>query len=119
LERGGPNFHEKHKFFEQQNQRLDEIIDDIAERIRSVGHYAPATLKHYLELTHITEQSWKKNTGEEFVHELLFDHEGLIIRMRQALEKISPHNDFGTTDFITSLMEMHEKMAWMLRAQLK
>ncbi len=58
----GPDFHEKHKFFEEQHEQLDKIMDDVAERIRMLGHYTPATVKSYLELTHLTEQSRKRMT---------------------------------------------------------
>ncbi|MFZ1702910.1 MAG: ferritin-like domain-containing protein, partial [Saprospiraceae bacterium] len=44
----GPDFYDKHKFFEFQIGQLDEIIDNVAERIRTIGHYAPGTLKAYL-----------------------------------------------------------------------
>lgn len=116
----GPDFHEKHKFFEAQYEQLDETMDDVAERIRALGHYAPATLRSYLELTHLTEQSREKNDGAGFVKELLIDHESIIIRLRENINYLANElNDYGTSDFITGLMETHEKMAWMLRAQLK
>jgi len=44
-----------HLFFESQYNELDEITDSVAERIRTIGRYAPATLKSFLELTHINE----------------------------------------------------------------
>ena len=53
----GEDFYEMHKFFETQFEQLDEMIDNVAERIRSIGHYAPATLKSYLSLGHLTEQT--------------------------------------------------------------
>lgn len=116
----GPDFHEKHKFFEDQYEQLDEIMDDVAERIRSLGHYAPATLKAYLELTHLTESSRSKNDGAGFVKELLEDHQSIILRLRENINHIANNlKDAGTSDFITGLMEKHEKMAWMLRAQLR
>ncbi|MFC0775428.1 Dps family protein [Terrimonas alba] len=116
----GPDFHEKHKFFEEQYEQLDEIMDDVAERIRSLGHYAPATLKSYLELTHLSEQWSEKNDGVGFVKELLIDHESIIIRLRESINQFANDlQDAGTSDFITGLMETHEKMAWMLRAQLR
>ena len=116
----GPDFHEKHKFFEEQYERLDEIMDDVAERIRALGHYAPATLASYLELTHLSEQSRSTNDGRGYSSDLLADHESIIIRLRENINIIANElNDFGTSDFITGLMEVHEKMAWMLRAQLK
>lgn len=116
----GSDFHEKHKFFEEQYEALDDMMDDVAERIRALGHYAPATLKAYLELTHLTESSRSKNDGAGFVKELLEDHQSIIIRLRENINKMASElNDAGTSDFITGLMEKHEKMAWMLRAQLK
>lgn len=116
----GTDFHEKHKFFEAQYEQLDETMDDVAERIRALGHYAPATLKSYLELTHLSEQSRSANDGTGFVIELLGDHESIIIRLRENINHFANDlHDAGTSDFITGLMEIHEKMAWMLRAQLK
>lgn len=116
----GIDFHEKHKFFEEQYEQLDETMDDVAERIRALGHYAPATLRSYLELTHLTEQTREKNDGAGFVKELLDDHESIITRLRVNINHVANElHDAGTSDFITGLMETHEKMAWMLRAQLK
>ena len=116
----GSDFHEKHKFFEEQYEQLDEIMDDVAERIRALGHYAPATLKSYLELTHLSEQWSEKNDGAGFVKELLTDHESIIIRLRESIDQFANDlRDAGTSDFVTGLVETHEKMAWMLRAQLR
>jgi starvation-inducible DNA-binding protein len=116
----GSDFHAMHKFFEAQYEQLDGMMDDVAERIRILGHYAPATLKSYLELTHLTEQSREKNDSVGFMKELLGDHESIIIRLRKNINRFSNElNDAGTSDFITGLIETHEKMAWMLRAHLR
>ncbi|MEO3403326.1 DNA starvation/stationary phase protection protein [Mucilaginibacter sp. CAU 1740] len=116
----GPDFHSKHLFFESQYNELDEIMDSVAERIRSLGHYAPATLKSFLQLTHLSEQLHEKNDGEGFVRELLNDHESLIIRLRENINYFANDlGDAGTSDYITGLMETHEKMAWMLRAHVR
>jgi starvation-inducible DNA-binding protein len=116
----GSDFYNKHKFFEDQFNVLDEALDDVAERIRTLGHYAPATLKDYLKLTQLTEASREANDSNGFIKELLSDHEGIIIRLRENISRTATQGlDFGTSDFITGLMETHEKMAWMLRAHLK
>ncbi len=116
----GSDFHTMHKFFEEQYEQLDETMDEVAERIRMLGHYAPATMKSYLELTHLTEQSREKNDSAGFIRELLGDHESIILRLRENINLFASElNDLGTSDFITGLMETHEKMAWMLRAHLK
>src|SRR5258708_5135204 len=71
----GPDFHTMHKFFEEQYEQLDEIMDNVAERIRMLGHYSPATLKAFLQLTHLTEETREKNDSAGFIKELLGDHE--------------------------------------------
>lgn len=115
----GPDFFNKHKFFESQYEQLDELMDDVAERIRILGHYAPATLQSFLQLTHISEQSREKNDSEGFIKELLADHESIIIYLRENINYIANElHDAGTSDFITGIMKTHEKMAWMLRSHL-
>lgn len=116
----GPDFHSMHIFFEQQYNALDETMDSVAERIRQLGHFAPATLKSFLSLTHLTEVSREKNDSQGFLKELLVDHENIIIYLRENINRFAnEYGDLGTSDFITSLMEEHEKMAWMLRAHLR
>jgi len=115
----GADFYDKHKFFETQIGQLDEMIDCVAERIRSIGHYAPATLKSYLILTHLTEQTRAQNDSQGFIKELLGDHESIIIMLREHIKSFTnDFHDLGTSDFVTGLMEDHEKMAWFLRSHL-
>ena len=116
----GPDFYAQHKFFEEQYGQLEEMIDDVAERVRSLGHYAVATMKEFLKLTHLTEQSREKNDSLGFIKELMEDHETIIIHLRENISRFANDwHDLGTSDFITGLMETHEKMAWMLRAHLR
>jgi starvation-inducible DNA-binding protein len=115
----GIDFSAKHIFFESQYEQLDETMDSVAERIRTIGEYAPATLAQFLKLTHLTEQSREKNDSKGFIRELLADHESIIIYLRENINRLADEfQDFGTSDFITGLIETHEKMAWMLRAHL-
>ena len=115
----GPNFHSMHLFFEAQYGQLEEIVDEVAERIRTLGHYAPATLKQFLELTHLTEENRGKNDSTGFIKELLEDHESIIVFIRSHLNQFAEElKDLGTSDYLTGLTETHEKMAWMLRAHL-
>lgn len=116
----GPDFHSMHLFFESQYDELDEIMDSVAERIRTLGHYAPATLKSFLEHTHLTEYSERDNNSLGFIKELLEDHESIIEFLRGNIDAFAnTYKDAGTSDYITGLMETHEKMAWMLRAHYR
>lgn len=116
----GPDFHSKHLFFESQYNKLDGLIDQLAERIRTLGHFPPATLKEFLALTHLTEQSREKNDSLGYIRELLADHETVLIHLRENIGRYADAlKDAGSSDYITGLLETHEKMAWMLRAHLE
>ncbi|HSB92646.1 MAG TPA: DNA starvation/stationary phase protection protein [Flavitalea sp.] len=115
----GRDFYAQHKFFEDQYTQLEEIIDEVAERVRSIGHFAVATMGKFLELTHLTEQTRSSNDSLGFIKELLEDHESIIVHMREVIPQFDEKwNDIGSSDFLTGIMEIHEKMAWMLRAHL-
>ena len=116
----GPDFHSKHLFFEAQYTQLEQIVDNVAERIRSIGHFPPASLKEFLALTHLTEQTREKNNSAGFIHDLLADHESILMQLRGNINNYANAlHDAGSSDYITGLMETHEKMAWMLRAHLE
>ena len=116
----GPDFHSMHVFFEQQYEHLEDVVDSVAERIRKLGHYAPATLQSFLSLTHLSEKSGQRNGSLDFIKELVADHESIIILCRGYVDQFANEfKDSGTSDFVTGLLEEHEKMAWMLRSHLK
>jgi starvation-inducible DNA-binding protein len=115
----GADFHTMHTFFEEQYLELATIIDNVAERLRKIDHYAPASLSQYLKLTHLSETPLEKNNSLSFIAALLVDYESIIIHIREQLDVLADELDTGTEDFVTSLLEQHEKTAWMLRAHLK
>jgi starvation-inducible DNA-binding protein len=116
----GADFYDKHKFFEAQFGELETIIDSVAERNRIFGHYVDAMLKAFLSVSRFTEQKHEKNNSKGYLKELLTDHETLILSLRTNSKVFAnKYHDLGTSDFITGLMESHEKMAWFLRSHLK
>ncbi|MVM35715.1 DNA starvation/stationary phase protection protein [Spirosoma sp. HMF4905] len=116
----GMDFHSVHLYFEELYNQSAEIVDSVAERIRQLGHYAPATLKNFLQLTQLTEQEEEGNDSRSLIKKLLSDHESIIESIRGNINEFADaHKDAGTSDYITGLMEKHEKIAWMLRAHIK
>jgi starvation-inducible DNA-binding protein len=113
----GPQFNDLHKFFEQQYEALNEMVDDVAERARSLGGKAYGTLTEFSQHTRLKEQPGRQPAALTMVANLQADHEAMIRTLRADLETVmEKHNDAGTNDFLTGLMEKHEKMAWMLRS---
>lgn len=115
----GPDFSEYHKFFESQYEALDGIIDETAERARSLGGRSLGTMTEFLKLTSLKEKPGVYPNAKKMIADLLNDHEVIIQKLRKDLAACSEkYQDMGTCDFLTGLMEQHEKMAWMLRAYL-
>ena len=113
----GPQFNDLHKFFEAQYEALNEVVDDVAERARSLGGKALGTLAEFSQHTRLQEQPGKQPPALSMVANLQADHEAMVRTLRADLETVmEKHNDAGTNDFLTGLMEKHEKMAWMLRS---
>ena len=115
----GSNFMEMHKFYEGQYEQLSETIDEIAERIRAVGQYSEGRLKDFLKITNLEEQAYTADQKVQ-IQNLLNDHETIVRRLLGEVDKFTDeYKDPGSADFITGIIEMHEKMAWMLRSYLK
>lgn len=115
----GPSFREFHKFYENQYKELEEIIDLVAERIRYLGHFAEGRLKDFLKITHLAEEEYTSDQKTQ-LQNLLRDHESVIISIREKIDTINgEYKDAGTADFVTGVMEQHEKMAWFIRSYLK
>jgi len=116
----GPQFHDLHLFFEKQYTQIETIIDEVAERIRKIGHYALGSMKHYLKEASLLENEDQENSAASMLQELLEDQETIIRRLRNDVDKFQDkYKDAGSADFITGLIEEHETMAWMLRATAK
>ncbi|TVL98816.1 MAG: DNA starvation/stationary phase protection protein [Candidatus Brocadia sp. WS118] len=115
----GENFSEYHKLFEEQYDAIDEDIDAVAERIRALGGKTPATLAEFGKTARLREHPGTYPKARVMVANLLADHEATIQNLRKAADICDDkYGDSGTEDFLTQLMEKHEKTAWMLRAIL-
>jgi starvation-inducible DNA-binding protein len=115
----GMHFHSLHKMFEAQYEELDGIVDEVAERARSLGGSASGTMAEFLKSARLKEDG-ETPDAKGMVRSLLDDHEELINLLREDLAVCAEkYKDMGTSDFLTGLMEQHEKTAWMLRSHLE
>jgi len=115
----GPSFMEFHKLYEAQYTALAETIDQIAERIRTIGHFAEGRLKEIIKLATLDEPEAPTDQAKQ-IENLETDHETMIIRLRKLIKDFDEkYKDIGSSDFVTGLLKEHEKMAWMLRSYLR
>lgn len=114
----GPHFHSLHEQFEEQYTELAAAIDDIAERIRALGHRAPGSFREYQELTSIEEDTDQPD-AMEMVRRLAVDNETILRTAREALPACEEAGDEASIDMITERLHVHSKTAWMLRSHLE
>jgi starvation-inducible DNA-binding protein len=115
----GPFFGPLHSLFESQYKQLFITIDEVAERTRMLGHIPYGTLAEFLQHSSIREKAGDLPPAEVMVKNLVDDHETIIRQLRIDIAEIEALGDLGTVDFLSGLLEGHEKMAWFLRAHLE
>lgn len=113
----GKNFFLLHEKFEELYNSTNEVVDDIAERILTLGLKPLHTFEDYLE--HKTLTSIKNvSDGDDAIKLLLIDLNELLIQERDIIELASDNNDEGTASLMGDLISDQEKLMWMLQAYL-
>jgi starvation-inducible DNA-binding protein len=114
----GMAFSPLHDLFQAQYTEMATHIDDMAERIRSLGFFASGSMAAFLENSRLSESDAQEGDAQQMVSLLVKDHEALIRTLRADIDTAEQRKDVGTAGFLTMLLEFHEKTAWMLRAHL-
>ncbi len=113
----GPRFHDLHAMFEEQYLELAEAVDEIAERIRTLGFPAPGSYAQFGKLSEIRE-STDVPAANDMIRQLMEGNETVARRARQVLPKAQDVSDESTAGLLADRMARHEKVAWMLRSTL-
>jgi len=113
----GPMFQALHQMFETQYTELSVAVDDIAERIRTLGYPAPGTYSEYARLSSIGETPGVPS-AEEMLRLLVEGNEAVIKTARSILPIAEQADDESSVDLVAERMRIHEKTAWMLRSML-
>ncbi len=115
----GESFMELHKLFEKQYTELEEIIDNVAERIGKLGGKTIGTMNEFTLLSRIVEYPNHYPVRKIMLAELLSDHETIIAELRKDIDISTDENhDAGTADLLTGILQQHETIAWTLRRYL-
>jgi len=114
----GPMFQTLHTMFEEQYTELATAIDEVAERIRSLGAFAPGSFSTYAELSSIKEEKGVP-AAKEMIAQLVSGHETVIKTARSLYPLCDSSSDDATADLLTARIRVHEKTAWMLRSLLE
>ncbi len=113
----GPQFNTLHTMFETQYTELAMAVDEIAERIRALGAWAPGSYSDYARLATVREAEGIPS-AEAMVAELAADQATVVRTAREVFPAAQAAGDEPTADLLTQRMQVHEKTAWMLRAMI-
>jgi starvation-inducible DNA-binding protein len=114
----GPMFTTLHTLFETQYQELALAVDEIAERIRAVGHPSPGSYKEFAALTGIAEGQ-PDTKAEEMIRQLAADQLTVAASAKALIDAGEGAGDDVSVDLGVRRMEVHEKNAWMLSSHLE
>ena len=113
----GPMFNTLHLMFEDQYNELALAVDEIAERIRTLGEPAPGTYREFAALSAIDEDTDRPD-AQEMIRRLVVSHETVARTIRSMFDVVQRADDEPTADLMTQRLQVHEKTAWMLRSLL-
>nr|WP_319248271.1 DNA starvation/stationary phase protection protein [uncultured Celeribacter sp.] len=114
----GPRFISLHAMFEDQYSDLADAMDDLAERIRALGEYAPGTHAQFAALTSITETE-EQLSAEDMLRETVRDYETICDTLKAGMELADDQGDDVTSGMLADRLEHHQKQLWMMRSLLK
>ncbi len=114
----GPMFTSLHMLFETQYTELALAVDEIAERIRALGAFAPGSYSAFAKLTAVKEETGRP-VAKEMILNLVSDQDTVTASARAVIEAAEAARDQGSADLATRRLAVHEKNAWMLRSHLE
>ena len=116
----GPQFFALHAAFEKQYNEIADLIDETAELIRQYGAKAHGTMTEFTREARLTEEPNVYPAARTMVGNLVNDHEAIIRCLRDDIQKVEDSTgDVASVDFLTGLMQAHQRLAWMLRMVLE
>ncbi len=115
----GPMFNTLHEMFMTQYTELWNAVDPVAERIRSLGHFAPGSYGQFGQLATVPDVPASPPKAMEMVRILVEGHETVARTARELFPVAEKAGDEPTADLLTQRLTVHEQTAWMLRSLLE
>jgi len=114
----GPMFTTLHLLFETQYSELATAVDEVAERIRALGAFAPGSLGAFSKLAEVEEERGRP-LAKDMIQNLAADQDTVSDSARAVIEAAEKNGDQASVDLATRRQEAHQKNAWMLRSHLE
>lgn len=113
----GPHFFELHAQFEKLYDEVTAHMDDLAERLLTIGGEPLSTMSDYLRETSLKEAAGNEN-AEQMVQAVHDDLSLIVGELKQGMKEAENENDETTADLLLGIQASLEKHIWMYRAFL-
>jgi starvation-inducible DNA-binding protein len=111
----GPTFYQLHLLFDKHAEEQGELIDELAERVQSLGGIAVGDPRHAAELTTIERPPDGAEEVGVMIDRTLKAHETVITKVREAITATEENEDWGTNDMLMGdVLRRHELQVWFL-----
>lgn len=114
----GPMFTTLHTLFETHYTELALAVDEIAERIRALGAFAPGSYTQFQALSKVSEDPAHPD-AKSMIRNLAADQETIAEAARRVITAAEASGDQPTVDLAVRRMDIHQKNAWMLLSHLE
>ncbi len=114
----GRTFYQLHTLFEVQYKEMIDAVDELAERIRALGGYAPSTFAMMRHMTSV-EMDERILSSAQMVEHLVKAHTTVCESLRHALGMAREVNDPVSEDLLVERLRVHETQRWMLESLLQ
>lgn len=115
----GDQFFELHELFQTYYEEVAELIDEVAERNLIIGNSPIGSMKEYLAVATLEEETERGLDAKEMVRRVLKDFETLTSELKEGIEIADDEDDYTTEDFLIGILGTYEKHIWQLRAYLQ
>ncbi len=115
----GPTFYQLHLLFDKHAEEQGALIDQLAERVQSLGGIAVGDPRHAAELTTIERPPNGSEDVPAMIHRLLDAHETIIEKVRAAIDKTEKNEDWGSNDLLMGdVLRAHELQVWFVSSHV-
>jgi starvation-inducible DNA-binding protein len=114
----GPMFTTLHTLFETQYNELALAVDEIAERIRALGSFAPGSYSDFAKLSSVKEAKGHPK-AVQMIRDLVADQKKITAAAHAVIDAAEAAGDQASADLATRRLEVHEKNSWMLQSHLE
>lgn len=114
----GSEFFSLHLLFQKHYEEMAEGIDEIAERVRSLGSYVDGSFSSFQKKASISESN-RMIPAKKMIEELLEGHEEISRMGRPLIHRFQIIHDDVSSDLLIKRLSFHEKAAWMLRSHIE